>query len=84
VIYVITRKIAEDMKMWTSGKIDGYEYQIKHFETGSAYGINEGRISKLLIRKDGKTLVNYDRGWDVYPRDETVIEVYEKLLIMYN
>jgi len=70
--------------MWTSGKIDGYEYHIKHYEEGSVYGIEEGRISKLLIRKDGKTLINYDRGWDIYPQDEAVIEVYEQLLILYN
>lgn len=70
--------------MWTTGKLNGFEYQIKHFETGSAYGIDEGRISKFLIRKDGKTLLNYDRGWDVYPQDQAVIEVYEQLLKMYN
>jgi len=70
--------------MWASGKVNGFEFQIKHYEEGSVYGISEGKISKMLIRKDNKILANYDRGWDVYPRDVEVIEVYEKLLKMYN
>jgi len=70
--------------MWTNGKLNGFEFQIKHFEIGSVFGISEGKISKMLIRKNNKILVNFDRGWDVYPRDIEVIEVYEKLLKMYN
>lgn len=70
--------------MWKSGKIDGFEYFVKNYEEGSVYGINEGRISKLEIRKDGRILVNYDRGWDIEPTDKAVIAVYEKLLTMYN
>ncbi len=70
--------------MWTSGKIDGFEYELKHYEKGSVYGIGEGRISKLEIRKDGKILVNYDRGWDVEPKDEAVKVIYEILLNKYN
>lgn len=32
-----------------------------------AYGINGGRISKLMIKIDGETVCNYDRGWDIHP-----------------
>lgn len=70
--------------MWKSGTINGYEYFVKHYEEGSIYGINEGKISKLEIRKDGRTLASYDRGWDIEPTDEAVIEVYEEILTMYN
>jgi len=71
--------------MWSNGIIDGYEFLVKHFENGSEYGIdNEGRISKLEIRKDGILLVNYDRGWDKKPKDAAVNAVFEIILKRYN
>ena len=70
--------------MWTKGKINGYEYEVKHFDEGSEFGINGGRISKLAIRDlKGRWVVNYDRGWDQRPTKETQ-PIYEKLLEMYN
>lgn len=62
--------------MWREGTIgipaggDKYiacHYWIKRYDTGSMYGINGGRISKLTIRTDNGTVCNYDRGWDVKP-----------------
>ena len=72
--------------MWTEGTINGYKYWIKHFEEGSEYGINGGRISKLTIRKAGETrdIVNYDRGWDIRPKDAEVKAVYNQILAKYN
>ena len=72
--------------MWTQGTIDGYEYWVKHYEEGSEYGINGGKISKLAIRKTGeaKYLANYDRGWDIRPKDAEVKAVYKQLLKKYN
>lgn len=70
--------------MWTSGKIAGYEYHIKHFEEGSVFGIESGKISKLTISKNGKILVIYDRGWDILPQDEDVTKIYEYLLNLFN
>ena len=74
--------------IWTNeGKV-GYDYWVKHYEEPSeVYGIDEGRISKLEIRKHGesKTLVNYDRDWDVeVPEDADVQAVYVLLLKKYN
>jgi hypothetical protein len=77
--------------MWTEGTIicpktgTKYKYAIKHFEEGSEYGINNGRISKLTIWKGSEQhgLCNYERGWDVEPVDE-VKEVYALLLKQYN
>ena len=71
--------------MWSQGILDGYTYRVKHYENGSEFGIDGGRISKLIIRKTGETkdLCNYDRGWDVEPADE-VKAVYAKLISMYN
>ena len=70
--------------MWTSGKLNGYEFQIKHFEEGSVYGIDEGKISKITISRNGRILVNYDRGWDILLQDEDVVRIYEHLLYLFN
>lgn len=70
--------------MWTKGTIDGFDYCIKHYEEGSIYGINEGRISKLEMRKGGCIVANYDRGWDIEPKGKTVLSTYEKLLAKFN
>ena len=72
--------------MWTTGKIGEYSYQIKHFEEGSMYGIDDGRISVLEIRKDEKILVSYSRGWEIMPdtEDEETTEIFCMLLARYN
>lgn len=57
--------------MWSKGTIgvpqkDGSyiacKYWVKHYEEGSEWGIDEGRISKLEIRINGKITANYDRA----------------------
>ena len=70
--------------MWKNGKIGGYTYYAKSYETGSQYGINEGRISKLEIRKDGKLLYNYDRDLDFDNLDAEGKEAYEQILAKHN
>ena len=80
--------------MWSKGTVwmnegkDGYDYWVKHYEEPSeVYGLDAGHISKLEIRRHGelKTLVNYDRGWDVeVPDDADVQAVYALLLKKYN
>ena len=42
--------------MWGHGTSNGYEYWVKYYESGSEYGINGGKISKLSIRKGGKAV----------------------------
>ena len=61
-------------------------YWVKAYEEGSAYGIDEGRISKLRITIDGETVVNYDRGWDVEPdeNNEAAMIAYSICLQEYN
>lgn len=70
--------------MWTKGTIDGYDFWIKYFEEGSEFGINNGRISKLSIRKNGKEYANYDRGWDIRPADKGAKAVCQELLKEFN
>ena len=45
-------------------------YWMKHFEEESKFGIEEGRISKLMLKRSGRVIANYDRGRDVEPADE--------------
>lgn len=59
--------------MWQTIKIDvsGKKYTacLKRYDEGSNYGIGGGRISKLQIKdENGRTVVNYDRGWDIRPQ----------------
>jgi hypothetical protein len=70
--------------MWKDGRIDGFTYQAKCYETGSQYGIGEGCISKLEIRKDGKILYNYDRGFDFDNLDAEGKKAYEQILAKHN
>ena len=77
--------------MWKQGQIGAlngtgvYKYWAKVYDEGSElYGINEGRISKLEIRKDGKSLYNYDRGLDYDKLDADGRAVYEIILQKYN
>ena len=45
--------------MWKEGAIlisgKGYRYWVKHYEEGSLFGIDGGRISKLMIKRGGST-----------------------------
>ena len=62
-------------------------YWVKHYdEPSETYGINGGRISKLMIKIDGQTVVSYDRGWDIEPdeNDQTVMIAYSICLQDYN
>ena len=79
--------------MWSEGVIgipvEGAEtikahYWVKHFEEPSEFGINGGRISKLQIKMGGKTVVNYDRGWDIEPTTEQENVALYILLQDYN
>ena len=61
--------------MWKEGSIKVgnsiFHYWIKVYDVGSVYGINGGRISKLMLKCDGKIVCSYDRGWDVLPEVAT-------------
>jgi hypothetical protein len=54
-------------------KDGGYKavrYWIKVYEEGSQFGINGGKISKLMLKLNGEVIANYDRGWDIEPATE--------------
>ena len=70
--------------MWSEGIIDGYDFQVKHYEEGSQFGIDGGKISKLWIAKDGMEEASYERGWARRPKSAESEKVYEELLARYN
>ena len=63
--------------MWKQGAIGvpttknggGYIYckfWVKaHEDTESGYGINGGKIIKLMLKIGDEIVCNYDRGWDI-------------------
>ena len=75
--------------MWKEGTIGipqkdgGYKavrYWIKVYEEGSQFGINGGKISKLMLKLNGEVIANYDRGWDIEPADPETQLALEILL----
>ena len=62
----------------------GYRYWVKHFDEGSQFGIDGGRISKLMIKRSGEIVCNYDRGWDIKPVDEDTEFALAILMKDYN
>lgn len=74
--------------MWREGVLrvrnSVFKFSVKHFDEGSQYGIENGRISKLMLKRDGVTVCNYDRGWDVLPVDEDTETALEILKLEYN
>lgn len=74
--------------LWREGalkvKNSSFHYWAKVYDECSEYGIDGGRVSKLMIKQDGKIVCNYDRGWDVEPTDATTQLALEILLHEYN
>ena len=57
---------------------------VKHYKNPSKYGINRGRISKLMLKIDGQIVCRYDRGWDVRPTCKAAAAALEILLYEYD
>ena len=79
-------------RLWKEGTIGipvsgTKEVRIAHFwakvyDEVSEYGIDEGRISKLTVKIDGVTVINYDRGWDIKPdEDDEVAQIALAILL---
>ena len=55
---------------WVSGKYTGewkdeYTFHVKMFDAPSEeYGMDETRVSKLTVKKNGVVVLNFDRGYD--------------------
>jgi len=67
---------------WVSGRIitmPGYTFHAKVYAEPSTYGIDDGKISKLQVKKDGHEVINYDRGWDVRPETAEQKEAMQRI-----
>lgn len=75
------------IQMAASGKKSAsVDYQVKHYSKGSEWGIDCGKISKLEMRIDGKTVALYDRGWALTPdeKDLAAMTAYRDILHNFN
>ena len=75
--------------LWRFGRIrhDGttYTFEAKVYDVGSQYGIKGGRISKLQVKElvTKKTILHYDRGWDIRPTTANAKAVLKAILAAY-
>ena len=67
-----------------AGKPTAVHCSVKHYKNPSKYGINNGRISKVMLKIDGEIVCNYDRGWDVHPTCKAAEVALEILLYEYD
>jgi hypothetical protein len=71
VITKMTRRAA-GAGTWVIGTVAGHKFNAlvfpEHAESPD-YELGDSRISKLWLQclADGKTVTNFDRGWDVHP-----------------
>lgn len=62
-----------------------FHYWAKQFEEPSnEYGINGGKVSKLMLKRDGEIAYNYDRGIDIAPADEDTETALAIIMKEYN
>ena len=70
--------------MWKDGSLKVYDsifhYWMKVFDAPSQFGIDSGRISKLMLKRNGEIVCNYDRSWDIEPTDPDTQLALEILL----
>lgn len=75
--------------MWHEGsvKVGGsiFHYWVKSYdEPSETYGIEGGRISKAMLKRNGHTVYNYDRGLDIAPADQETEIALAILMKDYN
>ena len=66
------------------GKYTVCHYWVKHYEEESQFGIDNGRISKLMLKQDGRVVYNYDRGEDIEPQTPEAEKALAILIYQFN
>ena len=63
---------------WVSCIVGNFTFEAKLFDSGSMFGINNGRVRDT----SKKEIVSYDRGWDTEPcrRDKPYYNAVMELL----
>lgn len=66
-------------KLWVRGTLNQhseYTFDAKVYDQPSKFGIEQGRVSKLMVRDHtNEIVINYDRGWDTTPSNEKEVSV---------
>ena len=79
--------------MWERGEINyngtTYYWEAKVYDEPSEFGIDNGRISKLCVSLDpslglNSAVINYDRGWDIYPETEEEHIIFAQIMHMFE
>lgn len=74
--------------MWHEGALKIYDsifrYWMKVYDEPSQFGIDGGKISKLMLKRGNIIVCNYDRGWDIKPADPDTQLALELLLHSNN
>ena len=70
--------------MWTRGQIHYHgqivDYIAKVSDQPSDVGIDLGCLFKLEVVVAEKTIISYDRGWDIYPESDEQEAILEAVL----
>lgn len=75
--------------MWHEGSVKVgssiFHYWVKNFDGPSKiYGLEGGRISKVMLKRNGQIVYNYDRGLDIAPADQETEMALAILMKDYN
>lgn len=70
--------------MWNRGQIHYHgqivDYIAKVSDQPSDVGIDLGCVFKLEVVVAEKTIISYDRGWDIYPESDEQEAILEAVL----
>ena len=70
--------------MWTRGQIHYHgqivDYIAKVSDQPSVVGIDLGCVFKLEVEVAEKTIISYDRGWDIYPESDEQEAIRQAIL----
>ena len=57
-----------------------YTFLAKTYHAGSVFGMEHGPISKLVVWRADREVMNYDRGWDQMPATRRDWKVLKEIL----
>lgn len=66
---------------WVKGFVSGISFTALVCSEPSAYGINNGRVSKLFMSKNGMPVLSYDRQWEKEAEEKYHQSIFQRLLI---
>lgn len=61
-----------------------FHYLLKVNNEPSQFGIDGGKVDKLMIECNGDTVCDYYRGWEIEPTDADTQTALELLLHSHN